>query len=423
MDLSVFSEIDQLAQVLVHRPGNEVECMTPSLMEELLFDDVIYSKTAKKEHDLFTGVMRAHGVNVTFFQDLLRDALKIDEDLTRRLVNRIVVTESMPPESEDMIKSLDHDELAHVLIEGLRAPGNDPDHLFDLGPLPNLLFSRDAQIVLGDTILFSSMKNTARVRESLLSSFVFQTGRGLSPDNVLGDLSGLRLQSRANVFGAATIEGGDVLVFEDGVCVVGMSERTSKQGIVALRRLLRKSESFKKLVVVLMPENRAQMHLDTIFTRISQEEVLVYSPMMLSGQSQTLGALVYSLSGDQNDSRAHYYESTLQALSSTGIDVKPVYCGGRDSFIEQSREQWTDGANAFALKDGVICLYDRNVRTLEELDKSGYDVVHARTLDLDGVREMPTRKTVFVFPSHELSRARGGPRCMTMPLRRLSPGA
>lgn len=419
MKLNVFTEIDTLNQVLVHRPGNEIENMTPSLMEEQLFDDVVYMKTAKKEHDLFTNLMRAHGIVVTDFQDLLVEAIAQDDKQGAALLDRVIEMNSMPLAAQSHLRSLAPDDLARVLMEGLASASQHPEHLFDLSPLPNLLFSRDAQVVIGEQILFSSMKNDARIRESLLSSFTFQQLQQMTPDTVLADLSEARLQSRTNVYGATSIEGGDILLFENGTCLVGMSERTSKQGIFALRKLLSKQRHFKHLVVVLMPESRAQMHLDTILTRISSDEVLMYSPMIMPGGAQSLGALVYPLQGatDKDVNRnAGYFESPLEALSSIGIDVQPVYCGGKESFITQSREQWTDGANAFALSDGVICLYDRNVHTLEELDRNGYDIVFANTLDLEIQRPLPTRKTAFAFPSHELSRARGGPRCMTMPL-------
>ncbi len=421
MKLNVFTEIDTLNQVLIHRPGNEIENMTPSLMEEQLFDDVVYMKTAKKEHDLFTNLMRAHGIVVTDFQDLLVEALAQDAAAGAALLDSVIAMHSMPPTSQSRLRALEPVDLARVLIEGLPSASQHPDHLFDLSPLPNLLFSRDAQVVIGKQIMFSSMKNDARIRESLLSSFAFQTLPNMQHDKILADLSEARLQSRTNVYGATSIEGGDILLFEHGTCLVGMSERTSKHGIFALRKLLSKQPHFQNLVVVLMPENRAQMHLDTILTRISSEEVLMYSPMIMPGGAQSLGALVYPLHTPKDakaQSNARYFESPLEALSSVGIHVKPVYCGGKDSFITQSREQWTDGANAFALSDGVICLYDRNVHTLEELDRNGYDIVHANQLDLTAQRPLPTRKTAFAFPSHELSRARGGPRCMTMPLMR-----
>jgi arginine deiminase len=420
MPISAFTEIDRLSHVLVHRPGDEIENMTPSLMEEQLFDDVVYMKTAKKEHDVFTNLMRAHGIEVTDFRDLLIEALRVDAERNAELLDLVTAVHSVPPGTKEQLNALDPAALAGVLIEGLRADSQHPDHLFDLSPLPNLMFSRDAQVVIGERVMFSSMKNDARIRESLLSSFAFRNAPGLGQPKVLADLSDARLQSRTNVYGATTIEGGDVLLMENGTCLVGMSERTSKQGIFALRKLLSQDPHFKHLIVVLMPENRAQMHLDTILTRISSDEVLMYSPMILPGGAQSLGALLYPTRSNSTDAGAQYFESPLEALAAVNIDLKPVYCGGRDSFITQSREQWTDGANAFALSDGVICLYDRNIHTLEELDRNGYDIVYANKLDLDEPRNLPTRKTAFAFPSHELSRARGGPRCMTMPLRRLT---
>jgi arginine deiminase len=213
-----------------------------------------------------------------------------------------------------------------------------------------------------------------------------------------------------------TLEGGDVVVLREDMLVIGYSERTEKTTVERLAETLKAKKSpVKRLFVVAVPPERSYMHLDTVFTMISRDECLVYGPMILAGGAEE--ADVYEVDLGKREVTWTSEKDLLSALASQKIDLKPILCGGGDPIV-QRREQWTDGANAFALAPGVILLYDRNVQTAEELARHGYAIVDEADLLL-GRTELDVRegkKCVVRLAAHELSRARGGPRCMAMPL-------
>lgn len=424
MQFSVFSEVGRLNEVLVHAPGLEISQMPPALMEELLFDDLLYLEAAQQEHDFFQKVMAGAGVKVRHTLALLKSTLKEASDSDRQaLIDDIAYQERLPNETIEKLSALKPGALAHTFVEGMLAPKGmlAPDRIYDLYPIPNLLFSRDAQTVMGDGIIFCSMKYDVRKRESMLSHFIFTNHKRYADNSVIKNFNQSSLAQRAPIFGKATVEGGDILVLKEGIVLVGVSERSTERGIEELSRALKKNGQFSHLIMVPMPANRSQMHLDTIFTRVSEEECLVYSPMIEPGSAETLSATILELTGENTIGRR--YSCLLDALKSLRVDLKPIACGGRDHYLDQAREQWTDGANSFAIAPGVIFLYDRNVRTIEELSKNGYHVVQPddfkendeANLEYDFVEG---KKYVISFPSTELTRARGGPRCMTMPLSR-----
>ncbi|HJV22710.1 MAG TPA: arginine deiminase family protein, partial [Holophagaceae bacterium] len=218
-----------------------------------------------------------------------------------------------------------------------------------------------------------------------------------------------------------SLEGGDILVLSDKVLAVGCSERTTTDAVhilaESLRQDFRRGEgTFEWLFMVLMPKKRSAMHLDTIFTRINEDECLVYPPYFTDGSRELLNVVKIDLR--QEELRFTTQPNLLNALRPVGIDLKPVFCGGKD-YIKQQREQWTDGANAFALAPGVITSYTRNEATAEELSRAGYRVVPAKVvLHDDSIDLLDGGKYLVQIESGELSRARGGPRCMTMPLSR-----
>jgi arginine deiminase len=220
-----------------------------------------------------------------------------------------------------------------------------------------------------------------------------------------------------------TIEGGDVLVLRGDLLVIGYSERTEKVTVERIAEALRREKSpVKRILVVAIPPKRSYMHLDTVFTQVSAHECLCYAPMIVSGGAEE--ADVYEADLTKREITWTTGADLLTALKLRRVDLEPIPCGGLDP-IDQQREQWTDGANAFALAPGVILLYDRNERTVDELARRGYEVVTDDELLL-GRRELDTRRkgrrAVLLLTSTELSRARGGPRCMTMPLVRDEPG-
>jgi arginine deiminase len=200
--------------------------------------------------------------------------------------------------------------------------------------------------------------------------------------------------------------------------IVGLSERTNKDAITELARSLSEVDAgVSTIIAVELPKQRSFMHLDTVFTFTSRDECLIYPPVILPSGRQA--ATVTEIDLTKKDVRFAPRKSLLAALRRKGIDVDPIYCGGKKA-IDQQREQWTDGANAFTLAPGIVMLYERNVRTAEELAKHGYHIVYEDDLLL-GRAELETwtkKKYAIQIQGHELSRARGGPRCMTMPLER-----
>jgi len=219
-----------------------------------------------------------------------------------------------------------------------------------------------------------------------------------------------------------SLEGGDTLVLSDKVIAVGCSQRTSADAIhmlaESLRQAYRRGEgTFEYLLMVLMPNRRSAMHLDTIFTRTSQSECLIYPPFFTDRSRELLNVVKFDLRGEHLHTTVE--PNLLNVLRGVGIDLEPIRCGGGD-YIMQAREQWTDGANAFCLAPGVIVLYSRNQATANELSNAGYKIITAGALLADpSIDLLDGHKYAVMLESAELSRARGGPRCMTMPLARL----
>lgn len=421
MTLQVFSEIGHLREVMTHRPGLEVDRMPPAMMEELLFDDILSGEGARAEHGVFTRAIEAFGARNHDFQQLLEVALAVDEGATETLVREIARRENLIEPLRRQLASMPPEALAEALVAGVVAPAERMtlEHFFDLRPLPNLLMSRDAQAALGHGVIISSMKRLARGREPLLSRFVFTHHPDLCAAPRHFDFDSEASGADAPRFGNLSLEGGDVLMLDEGVVAVGISERTMEPAIDLLAGRLRGLENFHRLIMVRMPGSRSQMHLDTIFTRISANECLVYPPMFEKGYAETLSVVSIDLNARTPDlGRRH--ASFFDACIDAGLELEPIACGGPDNYIQQTREQWTDGANSFALAPGLILLYARNTATLEELDRHGYQAVPASDFadDPEPVRRRLEGggKTVLTLPSSELSRARGGPRCMTMPM-------
>ena len=422
VDVSVFSEISQLREVLVHSPGVEVDVMPPSLMSELLFDDIIYGPRARREHRQFRSILEKLGVVVRDQQQLLEEAITASKDHIPELVTEVSVREGLEESLSRELLEMSPRDLAAALVEGILVSPEHmhPDHLFRLFPLPNLLFSRDAQVVIGEDIVIAGMSRKARRREPVLSRFVFRHHPSLHSERVLVDFPRLRSTNGASN-AVPSFEGGDVLIFGEGIVIIGVSERTMEVSVNILTESLRNHEIFHTLIMVPMPRHRTVMHLDTIFTRSSEDECLAYGPMIASGNDETLSAISIDLRNSHDWGTRH--PSLLDALKKQRVDLNPIYCGSSGDYIQQSREQWTDGANSFAIAPGVILLYSRNEATADALAAKGYEVIaSSRMTFTEDWRCLyhfePGKKYAILVCGEELSRARGGPRCMTMPLRR-----
>jgi len=418
MRLNVTSEIGRLKSVLVHLPGREIDQMVPPMMAQLLFDDILYGQVAREEHRRFQQLIRFIADDVFDLQDLLEETFD-DEEVKEHVVRDLAKRNPFNRRGVAALIERKPAELAETLIAGIAremASGELPK--FDLFPIPNLFFMRDPQVVLGDRVVISSMATQARRRESLLSKYVFQHHPRFRDRNVFW-VDFMATEAEKPTRNMPTLEGGDVLIPRRDLLLLGVTERTNKAGVEALMRALKEAGAgVRHAIIVDIPRQRSFMHLDTIFTFINRHECLIYPPVILPKGSQA--ATVTSV--DLTKKRGLTYadeKSLLGALKKKGFDLEPIYCGGRHA-VDQQREQWTDGANAFALAPGIILGYERNVRTAEELQRHGYHIVYEDDLLL-GRTELETwtdKKYALQIAGNELSRARGGPRCMTMPLER-----
>ena len=419
MRLNVRSEIGKLRRVLVHLPGREIDLMVPPMMAQLLFDDILYGQVAREEHRRFQQLIRFIADEVVEFQDLLEDVLQ-DEEAKDFVVRDLAKKNRLTRKLIGQLLEMPADKLAEVLISGIPREKEESGDLpkFDLFPVPNLFFMRDPQVVIGSGVVISSMATQARRRESLLSKYVFELHSSLREktsfwiDFMAGE------PERPMGRNLPTLEGGDLLLPNREILLAGVTERTNRAGIQRLAKALKAAGSdIKSIIVVEMPKQRSFMHLDTVFTFINRNECLIYPPVILPEGSQA--AKVTSIDLTRRSFSFKEEKSLLAALKRRGLEMEPIYCGGKRS-VDQMREQWTDGANAFTLAPGIILMYERNVRTAEELAAHGYHIIYEDDLLLGRV-ELETwtdKKYALQIPGHELSRARGGPRCMTMPLER-----
>jgi len=406
----VLSEIGRLRRVLVHEPGPEVDRMVPAMMEELLFDDILFGERARDEHRRFKRVLQVLGVETLEASTLLAEALQ--GDAARSFILEAGLQGISPLLREEMRRA-PAEQLVAMLVGGVRPAmahgGIEVQDLYEIPPLPNWCFQRDPQVVLGEALVSASMAAPARQREALLARALFRFHPDLSRVPVLLEPMGTDREY---------LEGGDVLVLSQDVIAVGQSQRTNRAAIHRLARALARREGAPRwMLAVELPPRRAYMHLDTVLTPIDRDACLGFPPV-LRGPG-TDAARVFEMDLHAQEPSFDPCRDLLEALARRGLDLELVPCGGEDP-VSQQREQWTDGANALAVAPGVILLYDRNVRTAEELARHGFRIVPADDLLL-GRTEVDAeggRRVCILLASHEISRARGGPHCLTHPLLR-----
>ncbi len=398
--LSVTSEYGQLEVVMLHRPGRELLGITVHNMGELLFDDVPWLKEAQKEHDNFAKVLSDRGVEVLYVEDLLKDVLQ-DEGVKEELIKRVVMLEMFNPRTStylrDFLEELSSTELVDVLIGGLRkkdvklkglglvAMMREEDGFY-IKPLPNMYFMRDPSAVVGNKAIISSMKYLARMRETLYLYFIFKHHKRF-------DGTSLWFGDSPKDTHPYFIEGGDVLVLNGEAVIIGCGERTTPATVERVSRRFFKDGNLKRVFAVEIPQKRTFMHLDTVFTIVDRGVFVVY-PEVIDNMK------VYELTP------AKGWEISIKELPDikSGLkkaldvdNIRFIYTGGGDESIA-AREQWNDGTNTLAVAPSVVVTYSRNEVTNAVLRDSGIEVID-------------------VYGS-ELVRGRGGPRCMTLPLRR-----
>ena len=399
------SEIGRLKRVMLHRPGGELENLMPEYLERLLFDDIPYLREAQREHDAFADCLRGQGVEVVYLTDLVVESITDDtvrQDLLRQFLAESGVEDQRTRDRlEEYLGEMPDREMVAAMMAGVRKSqlrdrgGSLGDYLsaaedeypFAVDPLPNLYFTRDPFATIGTGVSIHKMHTATRNRETLFGKFIFAhhpVYRNAPQWYDRGETTSL--------------EGGDILVLSPKVLAVGISQRTREDSIDTLAQtVLSQSKTFRKVLAFNIPKTRSFMHLDTVFTMVDYDKFTVH-PNILSSIT------VFVMELDENGKmQIHQEDGRLEDILKEHLELDSVTlipCG-RGSEIDAAREQWSDGSNTLAITPGEVVVYSRNYVTNRSLEEAG-------------VR-------IHVIPSAELSRGRGGPRCMSMPLWRDDP--
>ena len=402
--LNVTSEIGRLKTVLLHRPGEEIENLTPALLDRLLFDDIPYLKVAREEHDAFAKTLRDNGVEVLYLEVLAAETMDTDNNLKDKFISEFIDEAGVQSEGlkEALIKYFNsfstNKEMIDKMMAGVRKEELKDYHresLYDqvnnvypfvCDPMPNLYFTRDPFATIGHGITLNHMRTDTRNRETIFAKYIFRHHPRFK---------GKDIPFWFNRDENTSLEGGDELILSKEILAVGISQRTDSKSVekLAKKLLYYPDTSFKTVLAFKIPVSRAFMHLDTVFTQVDYDKFTVHPGIV--------GPLeVYAITKDpEKDGQLIAVEEcdTLENILKKYLkrDIELIKCGGGDEIIA-AREQWNDGSNTLAIAPGEVVVYSRNYVTNEILEKKGIKL--------------------HVIPSSELSRGRGGPRCMSMPL-------
>lgn len=405
-----------MKRVIVHRPDDGIARISPKRAEELLFDDIVYLPQMQAEHDIFTRVLKAFlgEHNVLETENLLFEALAEDPESKQRMIDRIVYYEELPATSKQLLENMSNRELTKVLITGYYQ--KEDFFLFD--PIPNFIFTRDIAVTINDHLVVTKANKEARFRENFLTRFIIWAHpifRNLRSENRMINLNNVDEFPPSRRGEMVSVEGGDVMIFNQDYVLIGNSERTTEHGIRSLRQALFQRGVIKNVVTIEIPHDRSYMHIDTIFTQIHRNHIVAFKPIVLDG----LGSYVEVFRHD--GTMVEYPTIKDFILEEINPDMQFILSGDGESPY-QEREQWTDGCNLVAIKPGVAITYDRNPWTEVAFRKAGYTVLHAmdflRDTAAGKINPQELENTIVTLPSNELSRARGGSHCMTCPIER-----
>ena len=399
--IKVNSEIGRLKVVLLHEPGEELHNLTPSKLDDLLFDDIPWLPLAKKEHQAFAKTFIDAGVKVVYLVDLMTEVLDLSNDIRKEFIEQFVKeadihSNTLRELTLDYLNSFkDNKQLILKTIAGIKKTDipsysvrtltdHVEDYLFVTDPIPNLYFQRDPFASIGQGVSLNKMYSVTRSRETIYGEYIFK----YHPVYKTTPLYFSRYED-------VNIEGGDIMVLNNHVLIVGVSQRTTSEAVERLAKNLffNQETDFDTVLAFTIPQARTFMHLDTVFTQVDKNKFTVHK-----GCYDKLK--IYRLTKDMNlEGKLKVIElnQKLEEVLESYINmpVTLIPCGGGDA-ISADREQWSDGSNTVAIAPGEVIAYERNDITNETLMKNGIKV--------------------NIIPSSELSRGRGGPRCMCMPL-------
>lgn len=410
--IGVDSEVGILEGVILHKPGREVENMTPKNVQRALYSDILNLAVVNPEYDQLRKVLEK--ITRTFnVHDLLSDILE-DRMIKETLVRNICHNEGTEELMEALI-AMDAAPLATQLIEGVVMEKDSltkflSKDYYAIRPLHNFFYTRDAAVTLPNWVLIGKMANQVRERETLIIEAIFDFHPELHAKTV--SPHGLMASGAENI----CIEGGDLLVAREDVLLVGIGTRTTAQGVDFIIDRLKKEKTKKHIIVQELPASpESFIHLDMIFTFLDRDKCMVYAPIILKpNRYQTVHIIV----DNGRVSSISTVASIPQVLKKLGFDLEPVYCGGNGDTWIQDREQWHSGANFFAVGPGKVVGYARNVHTLEEMNRHGFEIIDARSVISGRVNLGEYEKFVVTIEGAELARGGGGCRCMTLPISR-----
>ncbi|MCK9225705.1 MAG: arginine deiminase family protein [Candidatus Muirbacterium halophilum] len=406
----VNSEIGNLEAVILHRPGPEVENMTPENAERALYSDILNLPVALKEYNQLHKILD-NVCKVFFVQDLLEEILD-NEKVREQLIFQICENENIA-DLDDELYSMEPKELSKKLIEGVVLERNTmtkfmSNERYSLKPLHNFFFTRDASITVNKKIVIGKMNGQVRDRESIIMDYIFT----YSPRIDTRTINPVKYDDfNANI----NIEGGDLLIAREDILLVGMGPRTTSHGIDFLVERFKEKAGKRHIIVQELPKTpESFIHLDMVFTLLDRDKCMIYAPVILCDSRFTTAHI--TIDHGKVKSIVHE-ENILSALKKLGMDLKPIFCGGSDPWIQQ-REQWHSGANFFSIAPGKIIGYERNIYTMHELSNNGFEIIKASDFKKDSINLSDDRKILFTIDGSELARGGGGCRCMTMPIRR-----